>query len=324
MECASCGVGVIRVSLFGKARCDNCSAAPTPEQRSELEKSKSTNSVSPSVSTTPSTLGQLTAEESSATEVEISAESSQPSPTTEKKSTDSKTDGTKTPVELPWWTSLVSLVSAVGAFGWLFFWCALYILNEEKAAHYPTASASTLSKIYFAVAIVGVIPFVAAFLKTTKQLRIASKAEKKASKTPEVRKVAPRKSIRRVRQESNWVDGVDPRTTGADMKPVFGVIATVGWICLWGYLFILAEERVPYTARRYSSSNDSLGETFLGNLCIMILFLGLLPILVGFFGGEPSNSKGKAGGSDEDSDALRVDSRAGHRLLKNLDVEEDQ
>ena len=108
------------------------------------------------------------------------------------------------------------------------------------------------------------------------------------------------------------------------MKPVFGVIATVGWICLWGYLFILAEERVPHVARRYSSSNDSPGETFLGNLCIMILFLGLLPILVGFFGGEPSNSKGKAGGSDEDSDALRVDSRAGHRLLKNLDVEEDQ
>ena len=119
MECASCGVGVIRVSLFGKARCDNCSAAPSPEQRSELEKSKSTNSVSSSVSTTPSTLGQLAAEESSASEVERSAESSQPSPTTEKKPTDSKTDGTEASVELPWWTSLVSLVSAVGAFEWL-------------------------------------------------------------------------------------------------------------------------------------------------------------------------------------------------------------
>ena len=324
MECASCGVGVIRVSLFGKARCDNCSAAPTPEQRSELEKSKSTNSTSTSVSTTPSTLGQLTVEESSASEVELSAKSSQPSPTTEKKPTDSKTDGTETPVELPWWTSLVSLVSAVGALGWLFFWCALYILNEEKAAHYPTASSSTLSKIYFAVAIVGVIPFVAAFLKTTKQLRIASKAEKKASKTPEVRKVAPRKSIRRVRQESNWVDGVDPRTTWADVKPFLGVIATAGWICLWGYLFILAEERLPYTARMYSSRDDGPAETFLGLLCIVILFGGCLPILGYFFGGEPSKSKGMVGDSDEDSDALRVDSLAGDRLLKNLDVEEDQ
>ena len=117
MECRSCGVGVIRVSLFGKARCDNCSAAPTPEQRSDLEKSKSTNSTSTSVSTTPSTIGQLTAEESSASEVEHSAESNQPSPTTEKKPTDSKTDGTETPIELPWWTSLVSWVSAVGACG---------------------------------------------------------------------------------------------------------------------------------------------------------------------------------------------------------------
>ncbi|MGC6448572.1 MAG: hypothetical protein ACON5J_19245 [Rubripirellula sp.] len=324
MECASCGVGVIRVSLFGKARCDNCSAAPTPEQRSELEKSKSTNSVSSSVSTTPGTKGPLTEAESSVSEMELSAESSQPSPTSKKKPTDSKTDGTEKAVELPWWTSLVSLVSAVGAFGWLFFWCSLYILNEEKAAHYPTASSSTLSKIYFAVAIVGVIPFVAVFLKTTKQLRIASKSEKKASKTPEVRKVAPRKSIRRVRQESNWVDGVDPRTTGADMKPFFGVIATAGWICLWGYLFILAEERLPYTARMYSSRDDGPAETFLGLLCIVILFGGCLPILGYFFGGEPSNSKGKAGGSDEDSDALSVDSRAGNQLLKNLDVEEDQ
>ena len=324
MECRSCGVGVIRVSLFGKARCDNCSAAPTPEQRSDLEKSKSTNSTSKSVSTTPSTIGQLTAEESSASEVEHSAESNQPSPTTEKKPTDSKTDGTETPIELPWWTSLVSLVSAVGAIGWLFFWCALYILNEEKAAHYPSTSSSTLSKIYFAVAIVGVIPFVAAFLKTTKQLRIASKSAKPAPEAPEVSKVSPRKSIRRVRQESNWVDGVDPRTTGADMKPFFGVIATAGWICLWGYLFILAEERVPYMARRSSSSDDGPAETFLGLLCIVILFGGCLPILLYFFGGESSNSRGKAGGFDEDSDAVRVDSRAGDRLLKNLDVEEDQ
>ena len=170
----------------------------------------------------------------------------------------------------------------------------------------------------------GVIPFVAAFLKTTKQLRIASKSEKKAPKTPEVRKVAPRKSIRRARQESNWVDGVDPRTTGADMKPFFGVIATAGWICLWGYLFILAEERLPYTARINSSRDDGPAETFLGFLCIVILFGGCLPILGYFFGGEPRKAKGKVGDSDEDSDALRVDSLAGDRLLKNLDVEEDQ
>ena len=73
-----------------------------------------------------------------------------------------------------------------------------------------------------------------------------------------------------------------------------------------------------------SSSDDGPAETFLGLLCIVILFGGCLPILVYFFGGEPSNSKGKVGDSDEDSDALRVDSLAGDRLLKNLDVEEDQ
>ena len=68
-------VGVIRVSLFGKARCDNCSATPTPEQRSELEKSKARTPFHRAYRPA-STLGQLAAEESSASKVERSAESS--------------------------------------------------------------------------------------------------------------------------------------------------------------------------------------------------------------------------------------------------------
>ena len=190
MECKQCGFGRIKSGFFGKPKCDNCGAAPPPEDLKSQEvganngngeqadvASAKARGKNKSASSTSADSPSVTAEQ-----VNISAEVSPVAtshladlprelPESRGVAASSTEDSGINPQdndelsEPPKWIWIIPWLSAAGAVGWLVYWCNLWLLNEDMKLRGQVHS-STLSHLYLGIAIGGLVPFVYAFLKT--------------------------------------------------------------------------------------------------------------------------------------------------------------
>lgn len=231
MECKQCGVGRIKSGFFGKPKCDNCGAAPPPEDlksqdvvandgtgkqtntgyqadageqidvssgSTQVEKPSALSPIadSPSVHTEPVNVAAEISSSINSQVAEFTPKSSESRTAGDSHSEDSQRDAQDQDEsnEPPKWIWVIPWVSAAGAVGWLVYWCNLWLLNEDQKLRGQVHS-STLSNLYLGIAIGGLVPFVYAFLKTINRqaIRDAFRENKMETGTGSV---APTESVK--------------------------------------------------------------------------------------------------------------------------------